>query len=160
VDYHLVQLNTGKMSADFDAPVMSGFVQRLDEINALADESKGFVWRFQTTEGDATYLQPFEDIRILFNMSVWETHVDLRNFVYASIHVELLKSKASWFAKHAEQHLLLLRIQKDHIPSVEEALDKLSLKKVNGPSPAAFRFSRSYPEPSKAPQPTSKKRCG
>jgi len=38
------------MNADLDDPVMSGFVQRLDEINALADGSKGFVWRFQTEE--------------------------------------------------------------------------------------------------------------
>jgi hypothetical protein len=50
MEFHLAQVNTARMNADLDDPVMSGFVQRLDEINALADGSKGFVWRFQTEE--------------------------------------------------------------------------------------------------------------
>lgn len=137
------------MNADLDDPVMSGFVQRLDEINRLADDSKGFVWRFQSAEGDATYLRPFEDKRILFNMSVWETLEDLRNYVYTSRHVELLKSKASWFTKLSEAHLALWWIQKGHIPSVDEALEKLRLK-AKGPSLDAFTFARPYPEPNKA----------
>ena len=156
MDYHLAQVNTAKMNADLDDPIMSGFVQRLDEINALADDSKGFVWRFQTAEGGATYLRPFEDERILFNMSVWETLEDLRNYVYMSRHVELLKSKASWFTKLGEAHLALWWIQKGHIPSVEEAIEKLSLIKANGPSLDAFTFARPYPEPNKALQPTPK----
>lgn len=52
---------TGKHCANegaLESAVMSGFVTRLDEINALADRSPGFVWRLQTGEGDATYLRP------------------------------------------------------------------------------------------------------
>ena len=45
----------------------------VDEINALADRSPGFVWRLQNAEGNATYLRPYDDERILFNMSLWET---------------------------------------------------------------------------------------
>jgi hypothetical protein len=53
---------------------MAGFVARLDEINALAERSPGFVWRLQTSKGNATYFRPYpEDDRILINMSVWET---------------------------------------------------------------------------------------
>ena len=156
MDYHLAQVNTAKMNAELVDPVMSGFVHRLDEINTLADNSRGFVWRFQTEEGDATYLRPFEDRQILFNMSVWETLEDLRNYVYTSRHVELLKSKASWFTKLDEPHLALWWIQKGHIPSVEEALEKLRLIKTKGPSVDAFTFAKSYPEPNKAPQPTPK----
>ncbi|MBI3776533.1 MAG: DUF3291 domain-containing protein [Gammaproteobacteria bacterium] len=47
MDYQLAQVNIARMKADLDDPDMSGFVQRLDEINALADSSAGFVWRFQ-----------------------------------------------------------------------------------------------------------------
>ena len=70
MEYHLAQVNIAKMIAGLDDPVMTGFVERLDEINSLADQSKGFVWRFQTEQGDATYLRPYEDDSILFNMGV------------------------------------------------------------------------------------------
>ena len=145
MEYQLAQVNVARMNADLDDPIMSGFVQRLDEINALAEASKGFVWRFKTEAGDATYLRPFEDQRILFNMSVWETLEDLKEYVYASKHVELLKSKANWFSKINEPHLALWWVQKDHIPSVEEALEKLRLIKARGPSADAFAFAKPYP---------------
>ena len=145
MEYQLAQVNVARMNADLDDPIMSGFVQRLDEINALAEASKGFVWRFKTEAGDATYLRPFEDQRILFNMSVWETLEDLKEYVYASKHVELLKSKANWFTKISEPHLALWWVQKDHIPSVEEALEKLRLIKARGPSADAFTFAKPYP---------------
>ena len=35
------------------------------EINALADSSPGFVWRLQTSEGNATYFRPFDDDQLL-----------------------------------------------------------------------------------------------
>jgi hypothetical protein len=72
---------------------MKGFVVRLDEINALADASPGFVWRLQTNECNATYFRPFEDERTLLNMSVWETLEHLRHFVYRSMHAELLRQR-------------------------------------------------------------------
>ena len=55
--FHLAQVNIGRMLGPLDGPLMAGFVARLDEINALADESPGFVWRFQTAEGNATALR-------------------------------------------------------------------------------------------------------
>ena len=135
------------MNAELDDPVMFGFVQRLEEINALADASKGFVWRFKSEEGDATYLRPFDDNRILFNMSVWETLDDLRNYVYMSQHIELLKSKTSWFTKLDKVHLALWWVRKGQVPTVEEALEKLRLIQSKGPSPDAFTFSKPYPKP-------------
>jgi hypothetical protein len=62
---HLAQVNIGRMKAPLEDPLMAGFVGRLDEINALADRSPGFVWRLQTGEGNATYLRPYDDDRIL-----------------------------------------------------------------------------------------------
>ncbi len=52
--YHLVQLNIAKMKYPIDAAEMSDFVNNLENINALADSSPGFVWRLQTEDGDAT----------------------------------------------------------------------------------------------------------
>ena len=50
---HIAQVNIARMKAPLEDPVMAGFVARLEEINALADRSPGFVWRLQTSEGES-----------------------------------------------------------------------------------------------------------
>ena len=101
---HLAQVNIARMKAPLEDPIMSGFVARLDEINALADHSPGFIWRFQTSEGNATYLRPYDDDRILFNMSVWDSMESLKNYVYDTAHVELFRNRQAWFEKFAGTH--------------------------------------------------------
>ncbi|HEY3123354.1 MAG TPA: DUF3291 domain-containing protein [Thermoanaerobaculia bacterium] len=51
---HVAQFNIGWMLGPLEGPVMRGFVERLDEINALADGTTGFVWRLQTDAGNAS----------------------------------------------------------------------------------------------------------
>src|SRR5437764_2790129 len=96
---HLAQVNIGRIKAPLDDPIMAGFVSRLDDINALAETTPGFVWRLQTDEGNATALRPYDDDRILVNLSVWRTMEELREFVYRSRHVELLRAREEWFEK-------------------------------------------------------------
>src|SRR5215831_7752287 len=98
-NFHVAQVNIARMNAALDDPVMAGFVARLDEINALADRSPGFVWRLQTSAGNATYLRPYDDDRILFNLSVWRTIEQLKQFVYVSAHAQLLRQRREWFEK-------------------------------------------------------------
>ena len=43
-DWHIVQINLATGMYPLDDPRMAGFVSRLDEVNALADRSPGFVW--------------------------------------------------------------------------------------------------------------------
>jgi Domain of unknown function (DUF3291) len=51
--YQLAQINIARMVAPLTDPVMADFVANLKPINALAEASPGFVWRFQTEQGDA-----------------------------------------------------------------------------------------------------------
>jgi hypothetical protein len=46
--FQLAQVNIGRTRGEMTDPVMAEFVARLPEINALADQSPGFVWRLQT----------------------------------------------------------------------------------------------------------------
>lgn len=144
-EFHIAQVNIARMKAALDDPVMSGFVARLEEINALADRSSGFVWRLQTSGGDATYLRPYDDDRILFNLSVWETIEDLKQYVYRSVHVELLRQKDAWFEKFAGVYFALWWIPAGHIPGVDEAKKRLAHLEANGPAPFAFTFNKSFP---------------
>ena len=48
--YHLAQINIGILKAPLDSPLIADFVAWLDPVNAIADQSPGFVWRLQTQD--------------------------------------------------------------------------------------------------------------
>src|SRR5262249_11267795 len=77
-DWHLAQINIGRMAAPLDSPIMAEFMNNLDRINALAEASPGFVWRLTGDGNNATSLRPYEDERIIVNMSVWKSVDDLK----------------------------------------------------------------------------------
>jgi len=121
-------------------PLMEGFVNRLDSLNALADSSPGFVWRLQTEEGDATSLRVFDDELILFNLSVWESIEALEAYVYRSNHVSAVQKRAEWFERSSKSPLVLWWVESGHIPTEAEAEQRLEMLWQNGPSPEAFTF--------------------
>jgi len=141
-NYHVAQVNVGRIRAELDDPIMAGFVNRLDEINALADASPGFVWRLQGGSGNNTYLRPFEDERTLLNMSVWETVDELRRFVFKTVHLELLRQRQAWFEKFAGTYAALWWVPAGHIPGVDEARRRMAHLEAHGPTEFAFTFQR------------------
>ncbi len=143
---HIAQVNIARMKGALDSPVMEGFVARLEEINALADRSPGFVWRLQTEGGDATYLRPYDDDRVLFNLSAWENVEALKHYVYKTAHVELLRDRRNWFEHFAGSYAALWWIPVGHIPSVDEAKQRLAHLAEHGPSQFAFTF-KTVPAP-------------
>ena len=62
VKFHLVQINVAQAVADMDSAEMAGFINRLDEVNGLADQSDRFVWRLQEGGGNATNTQAYENV--------------------------------------------------------------------------------------------------
>ena len=138
--FNIAQVNIGRIRAELNDPIMAGFVNRLDEINALADASPGFVWRLIVNDGNATYLRPFGDPRMLLNMSVWRTVEELRSFVFQTVHKELLRQRHAWFEKLTEVYTALWWVPTGHIPSVDEAKRRLAHLEANGPTQFAFTF--------------------
>ena len=92
---------------------MAGFVNQLPEINALADGSPGFIWRLQSEAGDNTYLRPYDDPLIIFNLSVWESVDALKQYVYRSQHAAAVRNRKLWFEKMDTDHLLCGGFQRD-----------------------------------------------
>jgi hypothetical protein len=144
-EMHLAQVNIARLRAPLDSPLIAGFVARLDEINALADRSPGFVWRLQTPEGNATYLRPYDDDRIIVNMSVWESIEHLRAYVYESRHRELLRQRHEWFERLERPYAALWWVPKGHVPSIDEAKKRLARLDEEGPTPYAFSFKQAFP---------------
>ena len=143
--YHIARVNIGRIKAPLEDLVMKGFVSRLSEINALADRSPGFVWRLQSPAGNATYIRPYDDDRLLMNMSVWETIEALREYVYRSVHVELLRQRHSWFENSRGIYAALWWVPEGHIPSIDEAKQRLAYLEDNGPTQYAFTFKSVFP---------------
>src|SRR5262245_47864109 len=148
--YHIAQLNIGRIVAPLDSPQLAGFVNRLDEINALADRAPGFVWRFQTEAGDATALRPYDDDRILVNFSVWESAEALHQLVYRTAHVEVMRQRRQWFEVMTEAYLVLWWVPEGHRPTIGEAIARLERLRMRGSSPEAFTFRELYPPPESA----------
>jgi hypothetical protein len=142
---HLAQINIGRMKGPLDGPAMAGFMARLEDLNALADGSDGFVWRLQGDAGNNTYLRPYEDERIIVNMSVWESIDQLRAYVYGSAHAEILKQRRDWFEKFEGAMVALWWIPAGHIPTVDDAKRRLASLEQHGPTQFAFTFKTTFP---------------
>ena len=136
--YQIAQINIARMIAPLDTPVMHDFVTNLDRINALAESAAGFVWRLKGDGNDATSLRPYEDERIIVNMSVWESVADLFKYAYYSDHTEIFRRRAEWFVKMTTPAVALWWVEAGHVPSVHEAKQKLALIEENGPSPCSI----------------------
>src|SRR5262245_10498106 len=146
--FHLAQVNIGRLRAPIDDPLIEGFRTQLDPINALADRTPGFVWRLQTEDGNATAIRPYaDDDRMAINMSVWESLEALQQFVYRSAHVGPLHERQQWFEPMEGPILALWWVPTGHIPTVEEAIDRLRLLRERGPSPEAFTFRKPFASP-------------
>lgn len=144
IQYHLAQVNIAKALAPLDKPIMQGFVDQLDHINQLADNSEGFIWRLQTEEGDATALQPFDDPLIIMNLSVWSSYDALKNYVYSGDHLNIMKQKKNWFEKPTEAILALWWLPAGQLPTPESARNMLEKLRRDGPSHAVFSFAKPY----------------
>ena len=148
--WHIAQLNVARAVAPPGSPELADFMAALDRINALAESSPGFVWRLQSASGNATDILVSDDPQSLINMSVWSSIESLFAFVYRSGHAELMKRRREWFEKPAEAYQALWWIPAGHIPSIEEALQRLADLRRDGPTPRVFTFSQRYPPPGEA----------
>jgi hypothetical protein len=142
---HLAQLNIAIMFSDsIDDPIMAEFVAQLDTINALGESSKGFVWRLKDEDGDATSIKPFDDDRIIVNLTVWENIEDLMNFAFKTAHAVVMKDRGKWFEKFGKPSMVLWYIDQGHIPTPQEARERLEYLQANGASEYAFDFKERF----------------
>lgn len=132
--HQLAQLNVGRILAPLDSPQLAGFVARLDEINALTDAAPGFVWRFQTEDGNATALRPFDDDRMLVNFSVWQS-------------AEVMRQRRQWFEQLDQPFTVLWWVPAGHRPTVQEAIERFEHLRRTGRRRTPSRFNSALRRP-------------
>ena len=155
MNYVLAQVNVGRLREPLDSPLLADFVAALDPVNATADAAAGFVWRLQTEDGNATSIRAFRWDRagsagVLVNMSVWESVEALAGFVYSGPHRQVLRRRRRWFERMAEAYTALWWIPRGHLPSTEEAEDRVLHLREFGPAPYPFTLREHFPPPDAA----------
>lgn len=98
---------------------------QVSAVNVGADRAPGFVWRLHRASSVGADGDPLR----LFDLSVWETVDDLKRNAAGAGHL------AMWW------------IPAGHIPSVEEAVERLDYRRTHGDTEAAFSFSHPHPPP-------------
>lgn len=145
--YQVAQLNVGRAVEPMDDAPMADFMARLDEVNALAERSPGFVWRLQGENGNATDLKFDEDPLFIINLTVWQSLDDLYNFTYRSDHKTVFARRFEWFERPIGPNVVLWWQPAGTIPTPADALRRLKLLAVNGPTPEAFSFKQRFAPP-------------
>ena len=142
VNHHLAQLNIGRIRYEVNDPRMAGFVDNLASVNAIAERSPGFVWRYTDESGNATSTRPYDgDPMMAVNMSVWENVESLEKYVWQTVHKRFYARRHEWFETMAERYLVMWWVPAGHRPSVAEAVERLKHLTQNGPSDYAFGWA-------------------
>ncbi|MEZ8757663.1 DUF3291 domain-containing protein [Vibrio splendidus] len=140
----LAQLNIALAKYPLDAPEIKEFVDNLELVNGIAESSEGFVWRLKDESGDATNIQAFDDPNMIVNMSVWDSVDSLKNFMFRTHHRDFMRRKGDWFHRLPEDTYVLWWIEEDHIPTLEEAIERLEHLREIGDTPYAFTFKTNF----------------
>ena len=131
---------------------MSGLAGRIDEINRLAEESRGFVWRVPNSEVTFAHLEVFrsdfpgfDPARLFYNMSVWESLEDLREYTLFRAHAEMIYERRQWLDSIAGANVALWWIPAGSRPTVGDSAERLRHVRQFGPTPHAFTLRNSFP---------------
>lgn len=145
-DRQIAQLNVGRLAYDKDDPRVAPFMDAIDVVNAVAERSPGFVWRF-TGEGRGpgatdVALDP-NDARLIVNLSVWDSVAALRHFVENTVHKRIMDRRGEWFEPYTldgapAPFFVMWPIAPGETPSLDDAYARLERLTREGPSDSAF----------------------
>jgi hypothetical protein len=138
-EYRLVHANVAIAKAPLDDPRMSGFMDRVDEIDTLAQGWPGFIAQPTLPDEGAIYSEP-----ALLNVSIWDSVENLRAFTYTGQHADQLERRADWFEQPDEPTYVLYWSPAGEIPTEAQINERFDYLNQHGPTPYAFTFGQSY----------------
>lgn len=143
--YHVGHFNLGILIGDWGSSAVAEFEDAIDAVNSLAERSPGFVRNIGGETLDAQVAASEHPLmrnpRLAATLSVWEHPKALDHFVNNTLHGAFLRRRANWFETTDEPNYVMWPIKAGHVPTLEEALERLSLLGENGPSSEAFDFA-------------------
>lgn len=147
-EYQLAEINIARMKGvSIDDPIMKEFVDNLDKVNEIAENSDGFVWRLKDEDNNATNFNPYNDEQVIVNFSIWDNIETLEHYMYKTFHSEFLKRRKEWFQTFGQVSTAMWWVKKSEIPDITEAMEKLDYLQKNGASEIVFNFKQKFPKP-------------
>lgn len=143
-DYHIAELNIGRLVAPVDDPRVADFMGALDKINGLGKRMPGFVWMMEGSGEPGTGNTEHKidgDPQFVSNLTVWEDILSLEHFVFNTVHKTFYDRRDEWFEVMADQHFVMWSVAPGHQPTLDEALERLAYKQKHGDSDHAFGWS-------------------
>ncbi len=131
---HLAQYNVATLKHPLDHPEIAGFVALLDEVNAAAEASPGFVWRHGIDSRDPDS-SVYDDPLVLVNASVWESFAHLREYAYRGLHRDVFRRRQEWFVSSGA---VMWYLPAGSIPTLAECVARLEFLRRHGPTPYGF----------------------
>lgn len=149
VEVHLAQFNTATLRRPLDHPESATYVALLDEVNALAEASPGFVWRHGIDSRDSSS-SVYPDPLTLVNMSVWETAGQLRDYAYKGFHRDVFRRRQEWFDR---SDAVMWWIPAGTLPTLDEGVRRLDFLHRHGATPYGFETGQQHRQLVIAPRP-------
>ena len=149
-DFHLAELNIGRLNKPLEAPETAEFTDALDRINALAEASPGFIWRLKDEDGNSSSyveLSDTDDPLLIANYSIWQDLESLKDFMYKTDHMSFLRRRTDWFAVPTEAITVCWWEPAGSIPSLDEAYDRLKHLREHGPSETGWPLTSPMAKP-------------
>jgi len=139
---HLAEVNIGRVRGGPDDPGMAYFYNNLARVNALAERMSGFVWRLKNESGEsAVGLHWPGDPSMAVNLTVWESAEALGKFVFQTVHRNIYARKHEFFEMPERPTVAMWWIEAGHVPTLEEAKERLDHLIAHGPSEFAFGWA-------------------
>ena len=139
--HHLAELNVGRLVAPVDDPKVAEFMANLDRVNGLGKRMPGFVWMMEGSGEPGTGNTENnigDDPQYVANLTVWEDGESLETFVWNTVHKQFYDRRHEWFQMLTDMHFVMWWIPAGHRPSLDEALERLDLRRSDGDCEAAF----------------------
>ena len=151
--HHLAHFNWATLRGDPGSDTVAGFENAVGRVNALAERSPGFVWRHGAEATAAVRINwPLfaDNWRTIASFSVWETREAFERYVFDTVHGAFRRRSAEWFEPGTGVNVALWWVPAGHVPSIEEAREKVERLQAEGPSDAVFDLRGWAPAPGAA----------
>ena len=142
--HELAQINVVQFVEPIGSPRLESFVAQVAHINALAEASPGFVWRYKEASDGSVEVLNFPDGSTLGALSVWRDIRSLKNFVYGSGHSGVIRRRREWMVPLAVKPMALWWVSPGERPSLAEGWERLQHLRNHGPTLVAFSFASMF----------------
>ncbi len=123
---HLAEFNFGTLRYPWGDPRIAGFEAALDQVNAIAARSPGFVWRMPDDDMDAVQTNPDGPLADRPNtastLSVWTGAAPLYRFVTKTLHARIMAGRTAWFVPGDSGFLVCWWVPVGQRPGVAEGM--------------------------------------